>query len=226
MVPTDRKHHQTGGRVNSTAHIRLLLVDDHPSVRAGLGAVIGYQDDLELVGQAANAAEAVTLFDAHAPDVTLVDLALPDMSGIELIGLLRARSAAARFIVLTANAGGSEITRAVRAGAHAYLFKNAPFEELLNAIRTVFYGGQYMSPAVTRTADEVAGRHHLTGRELEVLAWIVAGHSYTQIAAQLGASEETVKFHVKNLFVKLNVNSRGKAAVRAIQLGLVQAPPA
>ena len=204
------------------ARIRVLVVDDHPSVRAGLSAVIGYQDDFELVGQAGSAAEAIQLFDATMPDVSLIDLALPDVGGIELITILHAKSAMARFIVLTANAGGSEIAKAVKAGAHAYLFKNAPFDELLNAIRTVFYGGHYMSPAVSQTADAVAA-HHLTGRELEVLNGIVGGLGYTQIASGMGASEETVKFHVKNIFVKLKVNSRSQAAVLAIQLGLVSA---
>jgi DNA-binding NarL/FixJ family response regulator len=208
--------------MNIEAKIRVLVVDDHPSVRAGLSAVIGYQDDFELVGQAGSAAEAIQLFDATMPDVSLIDLALPDVGGIELITILHAKSAMARFIVLTANAGGSEIAKAVKAGAHAYLFKNAPFDELLNAIRTVFYGGHYMSQAVTESADSVAS-HHLTGRELQVLTWIVRGHGYTQIASEMNASEETIKFHVKNIFVKLKVNSRSQAAVLAVQEGLVSA---
>jgi DNA-binding NarL/FixJ family response regulator len=206
--------------MNIETKIRLLVVDDHPSVLAGLSAVIGYQDDFELVGQAGSAAEAIRVFDAVAPDVSLIDLALPDVGGIELITILHAKSASARFIVLTANAGGSEIAKAVKAGAHAYLFKNAPFDELLNAIRTVFYGGHYMSPEVSQSADSVAS-HHLTERELQVLNWIVRGSGYTQIASEVGASEETIKFHVKNIFVKLKVNSRSQAAVLAIQLGLV-----
>jgi len=206
--------------MNTVAKIRVLVVDDHPSVRAGLSAVIGYQDDFELVGQAGSAAEAISVFDAMNPDVSLIDLALPDVDGIELITILHAKSAVARFIVLTANAGGSEIAKAVKAGAHAYLFKNAPFDELLNAIRTVFYGGQYMSPAVAQRADSVAS-HHLTERELQVLSWIVKGQGYTQIASEMSASEETIKFHVKNIFVKLKVNSRSQAAVLALRLGLV-----
>jgi len=198
----------------------VLVVDDHPSVRAGLSAVIGYQDDFELVGQAGSASEAIDVFDAMTPDISLIDLALPDVGGIELITILHAKSPLARFIVLTANAGGSEIAKAVKAGAHAYLFKNAPFDELLNAIRTVFYGGQYMSPAVSKTADSIAS-HHLTERELQVLEWIVTGKGYTQIASEMNASEETIKFHVKNIFLKLKVNSRSQAAVLAIQLGLI-----
>jgi DNA-binding NarL/FixJ family response regulator len=203
-------------------NIKVLVVDDHPIVRDGISAIVDHQHDLDVVGQAANAAEAIALFESLAPDVTLVDLGLPDISGIELIAILRAKSAAARFIVLTANAGGSEIAQAMHAGAHAYLFKNVPSEELLTAIRAVFGGGQYMSAAVGRVSDEIAGRPDLTARELEVLKWIVRGHSNAQIAAEMGVVEETIKSHVKNIFVKLRVSSRSKAAALAQKLGLVR----
>jgi DNA-binding NarL/FixJ family response regulator len=148
------------------------------------------------------------LFDSGAPDVTLVDLMLPDMSGIELIAALHAKSSDAKFLVLTANAGGSDIGKALQAGAHAYLFKNARSEELVNAIRTVFHGGRYLSAAVRRKADQVAIRPGLTARELEVLEWIVRGHSNQQIAREMGVSEVTVKFHVKNVLGKMGVTSR------------------
>ncbi|HTA64495.1 MAG TPA: response regulator transcription factor [Xanthomonadaceae bacterium] len=203
--------------------IKVLVVDDHPVVRAGIGAIVGYQEDLELVGEAANGAEAIRMFDAGAPDVTLVDLSLPDMGGIELIGVLHAKSSTARFLVLTANAGGSEIAKALHAGAHAYLFKNAPSEELLTAIRTVFRGGRYMSPAVGRKADEVAINPGLTVRELEVLHWIVRGHSNLQIGQEMGVTEDTIKFHVRNVLGKLGVGSRSKAVALSLKSGLVQA---
>jgi DNA-binding NarL/FixJ family response regulator len=208
--------------MSSQPNIRVLIVDDHPVVRAGLGAIVGYQEDMELVGQAANAAEAIAMFDSNAPDVTLVDLSLPDMSGIELIVILHAKSPVARFLVLTANAGGSEIGKALHAGAHAYLFKNAPSEELLGAIRTVFHGGRYLSPAVGRKADEVDTNPGLTARESEVLQWIVRGHSNLQIAREIGVTEETIKFHVRNVLGKLGVTSRSKAAALALKSGLVQ----
>jgi DNA-binding NarL/FixJ family response regulator len=208
--------------MNVRPNIKVLVVDDHPIVRDGISAIVDHQHDLDVVGQAANAAEAIALFESLAPDVTLVDLGLPDISGIELIAILRAKSAAARFIVLTANAGGSEIAQAMHAGAHAYLFKNVPSEELLTAIRAVFGGGQYMSAAVGRVSDEIAGRPDLTARELEVLKWIVRGHSNAQIAAEMGVVEETIKSHVKNIFVKLRVTSRSKAAALAQKLGLVR----
>jgi DNA-binding NarL/FixJ family response regulator len=208
--------------MNVRPNIKVLVVDDHPIVRDGISAIVDHQHDLDVVGQAANAAEAIALFESLAPDVTLVDLGLPDISGIELIAILRAKSAAARFIVLTANAGGSEIAQAMHAGAHAYLFKNVPSEELLTAIRAVFGGGQYTSAAVGRVSDEIAGRPDLTARELEVLKWIVRGHSNAQIAAEMGVVEETIKSHVKNIFVKLRVTSRSKAAALAQKLGLVR----
>lgn len=201
--------------------IKVLVVDDHPVVRAGLCAIVGYQEDLELVGEAANGAEAIALFTLRQPDITLVDLSLPDMNGIELISVLRTKSSIAQFIVLTANAGGSEIGKALHAGAHAYLFKNAPSDELLSAIRTVFRGGRYMSPMVGRMADEIASRPDLTARELEVLQWLAQGHSNLQIAKEMGVAEETVKFHVGNVLGKLGVPSRSKAVALSYKLGLV-----
>jgi DNA-binding NarL/FixJ family response regulator len=201
--------------------IKVLVVDDHPVVREGLGAIVDYQDDFKLVGEAANATEAISLFDRHSPDVTLVDLSLPDIGGIELIRILKARSSAARFLVLTANAGGSEIGKALEAGAHAYLFKDSTSEEVMGAIRTVFQGGRYLSPAVGRKVDEVATQPQLTDRELEVLRWVVHGHSNLQIATQIFVAEDTIKFHIKNIFLKLGVSSRSKAAAIGIKLGLV-----
>jgi DNA-binding NarL/FixJ family response regulator len=201
--------------------IKVLVVDDHPVVRAGLCSIVGYQEDLELVGEAASAAEAIELFALRTPDVTLVDLSLPDLSGIELITILRRKSPIARFLVLTANAGGSEIGKALQAGAHAYLFKNAPSEELLGAIRTVFRGGRYLSPAVGRKADEIAVRPDLTARELEVLQWLVRGHSNLQIAREMAVTKDTIKFHVGNILGKLGVTSRSKAVALSYKLGLV-----
>lgn len=207
--------------MSSQPKIRVLVVDDHPVVRAGLGAIIGYQEDMTSVGEAASAAEAIALFESGTPDVTLVDLSLPDLNGIELIALLHAKSAAARFLVLTANAGGSEIGKALKAGAHAYLFKNAPSEELLSAIRTVFSGGRYLSPAAGRKADEIATQPGLTVRELEVLQWIARGYSNLQIAHEVGVTENTIKFHVKNVLSKLGVGSRSKAVASGLKSGLV-----
>ena len=203
--------------------IKVLVVDDHPIVRAGLSAIVRYQEDMELVGEAASAAEGIGLFEATAPDVTMVDLSLPDLSGIDLIAVLHARSPDRRFVVLTANIGGDGIEAALRAGAHAYLFKNAPSEELLGAIRTVFRGGRYLSPSAGRKADALADRIDLTVRELETLKWISRGYSNLQIAREVGVTEDTVKFHVKNILSKMGVESRGKAVALGLRNGLVQA---
>ena len=208
--------------MNVLPNITVLVVDDHPLVRDGISAIVDHQDDLEVVGQAANAAEAIALFESLGPDVTLVDLGLPDLGGIELITILHAKSATARFIVLTANAGGGEISKALHAGAHAYLFKNGPSAELLTAIRAVSTGGRYLSDAVGQLAETVAASPELTARELEVLHWIVRGHSNAQIADEIGVVEDTVKSHVKNIHTKLGVSSRSKAAALGIKYGLVR----
>jgi DNA-binding NarL/FixJ family response regulator len=133
--------------------IKVLVVDDHPLARDGISAIVDYQYDLEVVGRAANAAEAIALFESLAPDVTLVDLGPPDLGGIELITLLHAKSAAARFIMLTTNAGGGEIAKALSAGAHAYLFKNGSSEELFTAIRAVPSGRRHLSEATGKRSD-------------------------------------------------------------------------
>lgn len=208
--------------MTTLSNIRVLVVDDHPLVRDGISAIVDHQADLDVVGQAANAAEAIKLFESLAPDVTLVDLGLPDIGGIELITILHAKSATARFIVLTANAGGGEIAKALHAGAHAYLFKNGPSAELLTAIRAVSAGGKYLSYAVGHLADAVAAHPGLTARELEVLTWIARGHSNSQIASELYVVEDTVKSHVKSILMKLGVSSRSKAVAMGMQLGLVR----
>jgi DNA-binding NarL/FixJ family response regulator len=204
------------------ARSRVMLVDDHPMVRTGLGAIITAQRDLELVGAAATAAEAIRLFETCSPDITLVDLTLPDRSGVELITILRAKSPHTKFVVLTANLGGHEIAKALQAGAHAYLFKDATSDEILTTIRMVSHGGRYLSPAVGSKLDETSNRPDLTTRELDVLRWIVRGHSNRQIAKQLSVGEETVKTHVKNILGKLGVPSRSKAVALSHKLGLVQ----
>jgi DNA-binding NarL/FixJ family response regulator len=221
MAPGARHPHYENRYMNAQSEIKVLVVDDHPVVRAGLCAIVAYQEDLELVGEAANAAEAIKLFALRQPDITLVDLALPDMNGIDLISLLRTKSSSAQFIVLTANAGGGEIGKALHAGARAYLFKNAPSEELLSAIRTVFRGGRYMSPTVGRMSDEISNHPSLTARELEVLQCLARGHSNLQIAKEMGVTEDTAKFHVKNVLGKLGVPSRSKAVALSQKLGLV-----
>ena len=202
--------------------IRVLVVDDHPVVRTGLGAIVSSQRDLELVGEAATAAEAIALFEAHSPDISLVDLSLPDRSGVEVIATLRAKSPLAKFVVLPANLGSSDISKALQAGAHAYLFKDATSDELLTTIRTISRGGRYLSPAVGSRLDKTAGHPDLTARELEVLRCLIRGLSNAQVARKLAVTEETVKTHVGNILGKLGVASRSKAVALSLKSGLVQ----
>ena len=209
--------------MNDSARIRIMLVDDHPVVRAGLTGIIATQPDLEFVGDAANAAEAITLFERQAPDLSLVDLSLPDRSGIELIGILHAKSPQAKFVVLSANLGGNDISRALQAGAHAYLSKDVSAEELLTTIRNVSRGARYLSSAVGNKVDGAVAHPHLTARELDVLRCIARGDSNSQIATELALGEETVKTHVKHILGKLGVTSRSKAAAQSIKSGLIEA---
>jgi DNA-binding NarL/FixJ family response regulator len=209
--------------MNVLPKIRVLVVEDHPIVRDGISAIINQQFDLNVVGQAANAGEAIALFDSLTPDVTLVDLGLPKIGGVELIRILRAKSPTAHFIVLTANAGGGEIAKALHAGANAYLFKNGPSAELMTAIRAVSGGRRYLSDAVGHVAHAAASQPELTPREHEVLKWIVRGYSNSQIAHEMGVVVETVKSHVKNILMKLGVESRSQAVALSLKNGWVQA---
>lgn len=202
---------------------RILLVDDHPVVRSGIAALIADESDLEVVGEAASVREATELFARLLPDVSLLDLMLPDGSGIDLIDALRAISPDARFVILTARTalGGREHARA--AGAHGYLFKNTGWSELLGAIRIAAMGGHYVSPAVAREAESRQVGDNLTARELDVLRRMTRGHGNHQIAGELGIAEGTVKSHAKSILSKLGVRSRGQAAAMCLKLGLMHA---
>jgi len=208
--------------MNLLPNVKVLVVDDHPLVRDGISAIVDHQDDLEVVGQAANAAEAIALFESLAPDVTLVDLGLPDMDGIGLIRILRAKSATARFIVLTAEAGGGEIAKALHAGAHAYLFKNGSFADLFTAIRAVPAGGHYLSEAAGHPADSFAARPEVMPDEAEDLKWQGRSPGNSQIADERAVARDTVKSHLKNVLVKFGVGFRSRAAALGLKHGLVR----
>lgn len=201
--------------------IRVLLVDDHPVVRSGLAAIISDQPDLELAGEAATAEQAMAVFERGAPDVSLVDLSLPDMDGVDLIAALSKVHKGVYFLVLTTRTGGDDINRALHAGAHAYLFKDTSSEELLSAIRTVAQGGRYVPPAVGRRAEQSPNALDLTVREREVLLWLARGCSNEGISAALGITEETVKSHMKNILGKLGLKSRSEAVALCLRAGLV-----
>ncbi|RZU42696.1 response regulator [Edaphobacter modestus] len=201
--------------------IRILVVDDHHVVRQGLVALLNIMPEIEVVGQAADGAEAINLHRALNPDITLMDLQLPGISGVEAIRRIRNEDPAARFIVLTTFDGDEDIYRALEAGARAYLLKGMTVDELASAIKAVHAGKTRISPAI---AEKLAGRmsgQTLTARELNVLERIVAGRSNKEIASDLNISEATVKTHINSLLGKLGVGDRTHAATVAIQRGIV-----
>lgn len=207
-----------------TQRIRVLLVEDHAVVRQGLIALLSSVPDLEVVGSAADGAAAIEMFANCNPDVTLMDLKLPKVGGVEAITRIRADHPAARFIVLTTFDGDEDIYRAMQAGAKAYLLKGMDFEELLTTIRAVAAGKGRISFAIAdKLAERVSGQQ-LTARELNTLERIVAGRSNKEIASDLNISEATVKSHVNSLLAKLGAVDRTQAAIIAVQRGFVRLP--
>ena len=202
--------------------IRIMVVDDHPLLRDGIAALLAGQPDLELVAQASNGREAIEQFRRHAPDVTLMDLQMPEMSGIDAIVAIREASPDARVIVLTTYSGDVQVLRALKAGARAYLLKNLLHKELLTTIRSVHAGQKTMSPSVAAELADFSGDEALTPREIEVLRLIAAGLANKEIAAQLSITEETVKSRVKNILMKLRANDRTHAAMIGLRRGILQ----
>lgn len=201
--------------------IRVLIADDHPVVREGLAALISRRPDMQLVGEAGNGREAVEQFFVHNPDVTLLDQRMPNMDGVTALKTIRERCPEARIILLTTYDGSEDIYRGLRAGAKAYLLKDASRDELLECIRSVHEGKTQISPQVaTRLANRVA-RKDLTSREMEVLRLMTSGKSNKEIGVILNVSEGTVKVHVNHILQKLDVESRTEAATVALRRGIV-----
>ncbi len=208
--------------MSKPAKIRVMVADDHPVVRLGLSAIISTQHDMELAAEAADGKEAVALFHQHQPDITLMDLRMPELGGVEAIRAIRASSEHGGFIVLTTYQGDEDIHRALMAGAQAYLLKGMPHGELLNAIRSVHAGLRYLPPAVMKSLAERPAGSGLSTRELEILQLILKGLSNKQIAANLGITEGTVKWHINIILSRLNVSDRTQAVVTAIHRGIVE----
>jgi DNA-binding NarL/FixJ family response regulator len=201
--------------------IRVLCVDDHPVVRDGVAALINLQPDMMLVGAAATGREALERFFALNPDVALLDLQLPDMSGFDLIKKIKDKSPNARIIVLSSHEGDVDIQRALEAGAQGYVAKGIVRDELLEIIRGVHAGKRRLPPAVAQKLAEHMADEPISPRELEVLSLMAAGKRNKEIASELSIAEDTVKMHVRNILSKLQVNDRTEAVTIAIRRGII-----
>lgn len=202
--------------------IRILFADDHPLVRSGLAALIGSQDDMQIAGQAVDGADALAKFRACAPDVTLLDLNLPDIRGIAVAETIRRESPEARIVFLTSYSRSEDVRLALATGARGYLLKEALEADLLAAIRTVHAGGCAIPAEIAARLAESVSQAAMTRRERDVLDEMAKGLGNEEIGSRLGIAEETVKTHVKSLFAKLKARDRAQAVVAAIKRGLVR----
>jgi DNA-binding NarL/FixJ family response regulator len=205
----------------ATVSIRILAVDDHPIVRRGIAGLLSIQPDMTLVGEASDGREAIQLFRMHRPDVTLMDLQMPGMNGVDALIAIRNECPEAKVIVLTTYAGDVQIMRAIRAGAQAYLLKNTLHKELLETIRGIYAGKKALSPEVSYEVATHAMDDTLTPAEISVLRLIAAGNTNKQIADQLRITEETVKSRVKCILSKLCANDRTHAAMIGLKRGII-----
>jgi DNA-binding NarL/FixJ family response regulator len=201
--------------------IRILCVDDHPLLREGVTALLASQPDMTLVGEASNGREAIEQFRKHRPDVTLMDLQMPEVNGVDAMIAICAEFPAARIIVLTTYTGDVQVLRALKAGARAYLLKGLLRKELLETIRLVHAGQKRMPPDVAMELAEHATDESLSSREIEVLRLISGGNANKEIAAQLSITEETVKGHIKNILAKLSANDRTHAVTIGLKRGII-----
>jgi len=208
--------------MSASASIRVLTVDDHPLLREGVSAMIKSQPDMELVAEANNGRDGLERFRQHRPDITLMDLRLPDMNGIDALKAIRAEFPDARIIILTTFEGDVEIQRALEAGARGYLLKSMTPRELLDGIRQVHAGKKRIPPEIVAHLAEHLSDETLTSREVEVLQQIAGGNRNRDIAERLFISEETVKVHVKHVMEKLGASDRTEAVAIAIRRGIIQ----
>jgi DNA-binding NarL/FixJ family response regulator len=204
------------------SRIRVLAVDDHPLIREGVAGLVGVQPDMTLVGQAVNGRDAIQQFRAHRPDVTLMDLQMPEMSGVDALIAIRTEFPDAKVIVLTTYEGDVHILRALKAGALAYLLKNTLHSELLQTIRAVHAGKRTLSPEVSFQVAQHLTDQALTPAEVLVLRLIAAGNANKEIADQLHVTEDTVKGRVKSILAKLDANDRTHAAIIGLKRGIIE----
>ena len=201
--------------------IKVMVVDDHPLMRVGVSAIINARPNMTVVAQTGTGEEAVTLFREHKPDITLMDLRLPKMTGVDAILAIRARYPESRFVVLTTYEGDEDIHRAFEAGAQGYVIKGMPYQTLIDALLRVHSGGRFLPPPVARALESRMPDSDLSPREQEVLQLLVNGKSNKEIASELGITSATVKCHVSTILMRLNVSDRTQAVVAALQRGLV-----
>jgi DNA-binding NarL/FixJ family response regulator len=208
--------------MSEATRIRVFSVDDHPLLREGLAAIINNQPDMVLVAQASNAQEAVQQYRKHQPDVTLMDLRLPDKSGIEAMIAIRAEFPEARIIMLTTFEGDVEIQRALEAGARGYMLKSMPPKELVEVIRQVHAGKKRIPAQLAAQLAEHMSDEDLTAREVEVLGQIAGGNRNRDIAENLFITEETVKVHIKHIMEKLGASDRTQAVAIGVRRGIIE----
>jgi len=206
----------------SPYRIRILIVDDHPLLREGIVSLVEKQDDMLIAAEASDGKEALQLFQQHIPDITLMDLRLPGMDGIDAMTAILARFPEAKIIVLTSFSGDAQILRALKAGARGYLLKDSLRKELLDAIRTVHAGRKRISSEIAAQIAEHANDTNLTRREIEVLQLIAAGNPNKLVADKLSVTEDTIKMHVKSILSKLGANDRTHAVTIAVKRGIIQ----